>query len=582
MQGQAQTPGLLWSTNVGANLFAVDEQTNIYASVGGAVIKLNANGVPLQTNSICPIPGIAQRDALGNFYFAGNFDGTQNFGGITLVGGWTNWPNPGHWTPGSPTHYVAKYASNGSLLGVTSFGEQAGINMRVTDFILDLSDGLLVGHLGVSGVPKVTRLSSTVTIQWTKSVNLSGFQQTIRLGGLTSSNLCFAYNDSAFINASRLDYNGNVTGGGILPWFQLNPTSNEATNTRLVVDDQVQLFLVGNTNGQQVLCKFNPSGTLLWAKPIPTGVQWTLARDVTASIYCGALDGALVKYDVNGNDIWTANYQSNKVIRMLVDAAGNRFLNFANGGIARLGSDAAPQLPVIQVGPQNQIRPLGSNATFSVTASGSPALYYQWRKDGTNLIGATFMNYSIVGITTNHVGAYDVVVTNLYGSVTSTPPAALLVSPSLLSPFTGQVGIWGHEATLSVSAYGSGTLSYQWYKSGQLVSGATNSTLVFPSLQINDAGLYSVIVTSQYGSVTNTPAQLVVNPANISLGLYAGITIEGTAGYTYGIEYTTNLQDTNAWQSLTNITLTQPVEIWVDTSVNVPTSAKRYYRVTNQ
>jgi hypothetical protein len=172
-------------------------------------------------------------------------------------------------------------------------------------------------------------------------------------------------------------------------------------------------------------------------------------------------------------------------------------------------------------------------------------------------------------------------VTNVYGSITSTPPASLLIAPSLVSPFNGTIGVWGQQATLSVSAWGSGELTYQWYKAGQAVSGATNDTLIFPSLQITNAGLYSVVVTSQYGAVTNTSAELVVNPANISLGLYAGVIIDGTAGYTYGIEYTTNLQNA-VWQSLTNVTLTQPVEIWVDTSVNVPNAPKRFYRVTSQ
>ena len=46
--------------------------------------------------------------------------------------------------------------------------------------------------------------------------------------------------------------------------------------------------------------------------------------------------------------------------------------------------------------------------------------------------------------------------------------------------------------------------------------------------------------------VKNTPAQLVVDPANIALGLYAGITIDGVPDYTYGIEYTTDLTDTNS------------------------------------
>jgi hypothetical protein len=125
------------------------------------------------------------------------------------------------------------------------------------------------------------------------------------------------------------------------------------------------------------------------------------------------------------------------------------------------------------------------------------------------------------------------------------------------------------------------TLTYQWYNAGQLITGATNNTLVFPSLQIAIAGLYLVVVRSHYGVVTNTPAALVVNPATVSLGLYAGVIIDGTADYTCGIEYTTNLQNAT-WQSLTNVTLTQPIEIWVDTSVNVPTSPKRFYRVTSQ
>lgn len=97
-----------------------------------------------------------------------------------------------------------------------------------------------------------------------------------------------------------------------------------------------------------------------------------------------------------------------------------------------------------------------------------------------------------------------------------------------------------------------------------LIVRGTNSTLEFSAVQIGDAGLYFVIVTSPYGSATNAPAQLVVNPANISLGLYAGVTIEGVPGYTYGIQYTTDLRDTNSWITATNLTLSQPVELWVD------------------
>src|SRR5688572_14377349 len=95
-RAQAQAPGVIWSTDIGAQLFAVDAQTNMYAYAGSTVIKLNGSGVPLQTNSICPRAGLAQRDADGNYYFAGImpshlplgsvvyvFD-PQDFGGVVL------------------------------------------------------------------------------------------------------------------------------------------------------------------------------------------------------------------------------------------------------------------------------------------------------------------------------------------------------------------------------------------------------------------------------------------------------------------------------------------------------------------
>jgi hypothetical protein len=87
---RSQAPGIVWSNNIGATLFAVDGQTNLYANANGNVIILNGAGLPLVTNSICPLPGMARRDPAGNYFFAGSFDGTQNSGGITLVGGWTN------------------------------------------------------------------------------------------------------------------------------------------------------------------------------------------------------------------------------------------------------------------------------------------------------------------------------------------------------------------------------------------------------------------------------------------------------------------------------------------------------------
>ncbi len=144
---QAQAPGLLWRTNVGARLFAVDAQTNVYANQNATIIALDSTGAAFQTNTLCSVTNaIAQRDGQGNLYLAGSFDGTQDFGGITLVGGWTNYYNDQgqHWTPGYPTCYLAKYDSHHSLQWAVSFGPQ-GYRNHLDDLAVNDSGSSVAG-----------------------------------------------------------------------------------------------------------------------------------------------------------------------------------------------------------------------------------------------------------------------------------------------------------------------------------------------------------------------------------------------------------------------------------------------------
>lgn len=225
----------------------------------------------------------------------------------------------------------------------------------------------------------------------------------------------------------------------------------------------------------------------------------------------------------------------------------------------------------------------GGTARFSVEASGYPEPMYQWLFEGEPLAGATNSSLVLTNVGTNALDQYAVVVWNASSALTSAP-VQLVMLPSLVAPFSGATVLWGREVTLSVGAVGSGPLSYQWYKDGQPLAGATNATLVLAQAQVSDAGWYAVVVSSPWGSVTNAPAQLVVNPANIGLGLYPGLTIEGMPGYTYEIQYSTDLRQTNGWMTATNLTLEAPVQLWIDTSVNVraPGAPQRYYRVVGR
>ena len=88
------------------------------------------------------------------------------------------------------------------------------------------------------------------------------------------------------------------------------------------------------------------------------------------------------------------------------------------------------------------------------------------------------------------------------------------------------------------------------------------------------AGFYSVMVSNAFGTVTSVPAQLSFK--FLSLKMYAGLTIDGQAGQTYRIEYLEGLKQTNDWQSLTNVTLTDPLYLFIDTES--PKNPVRFYR----
>jgi len=150
-------------------------------------------------------------------------------------------------------------------------------------------------------------------------------------------------------------------------------------------------------------------------------------------------------------------------------------------------------------------------------------------------------------------------------------------APFITSQPRGQVGYWGKSATFTVTAASATPLAYQWQKNSVPIAGGTGSSLVLTNLQAADAGYYSVVVTNDCGSTTSSNAYLTMNPAGVSLDLDAGVTIDGVVGLTYGIQYTTDLSNTNSWQGLANVTLSVPTMLWFDLqSAGQP---QRYYRV---
>ena len=103
--------------------------------------------------------------------------------------------------------------------------------------------------------------------------------------------------------------------------------------------------------------------------------------------------------------------------------------------------------PVILTQPLSRTNAVGTTASFAVTATAATPLSYQWRKDGIPLLdggnrsGVTSTNLVISSVQPVDAGAYTVLVTNLYGSVTSSVAQLTVVSPGRFTDFDYSPGI---------------------------------------------------------------------------------------------------------------------------------------------
>jgi hypothetical protein len=188
----------------------------------------------------------------------------------------------------------------------------------------------------------------------------------------------------------------------------------------------------------------------------------------------------------------------------------------ATSSLGDSGSSTAA--PSITQQPTPQSVPAGTIASFSVTATGSTPLNYQWNKNGSAIPGATSPSYSTPAAPEDDGAMFDVVVSNPVGSAQSSAAplhvTAAPVAPAITTQPAGQSITSGQRATFNVVASGSSPLSYQWLKNGTAIAAATSTSYSTPPTSSADNGaLFSVVVSNSVGSVASAGAPLTVTAA---------------------------------------------------------------------
>ena len=178
--------------------------------------------------------------------------------------------------------------------------------------------------------------------------------------------------------------------------------------------------------------------------------------------------------------------------------------------------------PSITTQPVSQTVTAGQTATFTVAATGTAPITYQWKKNGTAISGATSSSYTTpattLRITARSSPSWSPIAwaTQPATAATLTVNAAAVV-PSITTQPVSQTVTAGQTATFTVAATGTATLTYQWKKNGTAISGATSASYTTPATTTSDNGAqFTVTVTNGAGSVTSNAATLTVNAAPCS------------------------------------------------------------------
>ncbi|MGO8675015.1 MAG: beta strand repeat-containing protein, partial [Limisphaerales bacterium] len=548
VQAQVQFPSGAFGGGIGGRLNASNGAHYgvwVYpeGSAGGsAVMKLMKftgwttwSGTPMATASLTTGVGTAWHTLLVTFQgstITAFFDGTQE---ISVTDN----------SFGS----VAPYADGGITVDMSAY--PSTYTMSASNVVVNATGSTAPGIVTQpvsQGVAAGANVSFSVTASGTPPLSYQWQFNGANLSGATTSSLTLTNVQTA--NAGS--YTVVVTN-----------SAGSVSSAAAVLTVLTAPAIVTEPVGQSVLAGANVNFNVTASGTPPLGYQWQF----NGANLSGATASSLTLTSVQ-----TANAGSYTV--EVTNSAGS--VSSAAAVLTVLTAPAVVSQPVSQtVG-------AGANVSFSVAASGTPPLSYQWQFNGANLSGATGSSLTLTSVQTANAGSYTVEVTNSAGSVSSAAAVlTVLTAPAIVSQPVSQTVAAGANVSFSVTASGAAPLSYQWQFNGANLSGATTGSLTLTSVQTADAGSYTVVVSNSFGSVTSAaavltlliPPAIVTQPASQSVTAGANVGFSVTASGTAPLSYQWQFNGANlSGATGSNFTLT---------SVQTPNAGNYVVVVTN-
>ena len=165
--------------------------------------------------------------------------------------------------------------------------------------------------------------------------------------------------------------------------------------------------------------------------------------------------------------------------------------------------EAPANFPRILEQPKSLEVVAGSNAVFSIRASGGPPLAFQWRKDGNAMPNGFMETLIITNVSKNDEGQYNCTVSNSeIGRNISSASCSLTVLEKTTVAIQRPTAIPFHEGDsvrLIADAKGANPLTYQWYKNKSEITGEQSQSLLLTNVSLLNSGLYTILASGPGG-----------------------------------------------------------------------------------
>jgi outer membrane protein assembly factor BamB/subtilisin family serine protease len=311
------------------------------------------------------------------------------------------------------------------------------------------------------------------------------------------------------------------TAAGSQKWAFATPVSGEPIYTAAAIDAAGNVYF-GTLSGN--FYSLTPAGMLRWSYTVGDGVTSAPAL-ANGAVYFGGYDSTLYA---------------------LSTASGALQWTFPLGAQVRASAPAVDANGTVYIGCYDHL-------VYAVSPGGSLVRTYasdDWIRSSP-VISGTMMYF---GSNDHKVYAFNIgagpAVSDwpMYQYNAERPGRVAIYPPAISTQPASQAVAAGAPFTLSVSATGSGSLTYQWSLNGSPIPGAVGPSYSVSSSSASDGGTYTVTVTGSSGSVTSAAATVTVGSgtapastagkivnlsarANVGTGgnvLIAGFVIQGT------------------------------------------------------